>query len=79
MNAPRSPCRLPRGPYLDGAFFFEDIELPQFTSEVIRIIRQGEKQFVLGCRFVNVSSPILAEIRSKMTTRLSRELSHKSR
>jgi hypothetical protein len=69
----------PRGSYLNGAFFFEEIELPQFTLEVMRIIRQDEKQFVLGCRFVDVPSSILAEIRSKMTIRLNRELSHKSR
>lgn len=69
----------PRGSYLDGAFFFEDLELPQFTLEVMRIVRRGEKQFVLGCRFVDVPSSILAEIRSKMTTRLNSESSHKSR
>ncbi len=66
----------PRGSHLDGAFFFEDIELPQCTLEVVRIVRQGNTQFVLGCRFVDVPSTILREIRSKMTTRPNDELSY---
>ena len=66
----------PRGSYLDGALFFEDIELPQFTLEIIRTVRQGEKQFVLGCRFVDVPSSVLAEIRLKMITRPNSESSY---
>jgi hypothetical protein len=69
----------PPGSSLNAELFFEEIELPQFTLEVIRSARRGERQFVLGCRFVDVSFSTLTEIRAKVTAHLSIESSHNSR
>jgi hypothetical protein len=69
----------PPGSSLSGELFFEEIELPQFTLEVVRNARRGERQFILGCRFVDVSLSTLAEIRAKVTAHLNIESTHNSR
>ncbi len=69
----------PPGSSLNGEFFFEEIELPHFTLEVIRSARRGKNQFVLGCRFVDVPPAALADIRTTVLASLSIEAAHNSR
>lgn len=69
----------PPGSSLNGEFFFEEIELPQFTLEVTRSTRRGKNQFVLGCRFVDLPSAVTADIRAKVLAFLTIEAAHNSR
>lgn len=69
----------PPGASFFGEFFFDDIELPQFTLEVTRSTRRGKNQFVLGCRFVDVPAAAVADIRAKVLAFLSIEAAHNAR
>lgn len=70
---------LPRGSYVDGEFFFDELEIPQLTLEVVRIKRQGNSQWILGCKFANLPAQLAAELRAKVRARLNENGSHKSR
>ena len=67
----------PRGTQVDGEFFFDELEVPKLTLEVIRIDRRKNHQFALGCKFVNLSSHVAAEIRAKVQKHLSASRPHK--
>jgi hypothetical protein len=69
----------PRGSYVDGEFFFDEIEVPQLTLEIVRVDRRSNNQLALGCKFVSLSSQIVAAIRAKIRARLSKGNLHKSR
>lgn len=69
----------PRGSFLDGEFFFEEIEVPQITLEIVRVEQRSYHQLALGCKFVDSSSDVMAAIRAKVTARLSGPAPHKSR
>ncbi len=69
----------PRGSFLDGELFFDEMEIPQLTLEIVRIKRQGVRQLVLGCKFVDLPPPLTAAIRAKVTAHLTKPIAHKSR
>ena len=69
----------PRGAHLDGEFFFEDIEVQQMTLEVTRVELRRHKQFLLGCKFVNLPPDIIAGIRTKIIELLAKSTSYKLR
>ncbi len=60
----------PRGTQFDSEFFFEEIEIPQITLEITRAERRGKTQFILGCKFIELSPAIGAALRAKVTARL---------
>jgi hypothetical protein len=64
---------------LTGELFFEDVELPRFALEVVRITRKGKNQFHLGCRFVDVPPPTVSAIRATVLAALRLEATHSSR
>jgi hypothetical protein len=70
---------LPRGSYVDGEFFFDELAVPQLTLEIVRIERRSNNQLALGCKFVNLPSQVTADIRAKISARLSKDNLHKSR
>ena len=65
----------PRGARIDGEFFFDDIEVEQMTLEVTRIERRRHKQFLLGCKFINLSPDTIARIRTKVMGRFTKSTS----
>jgi hypothetical protein len=70
---------LPRGSSVDGEFFFDELEVPQLTLEIVRVNRRNHNQLALGCKFVNLSPQVAADIRAKINARLSKGNLHKSR
>ncbi|MGE0684717.1 MAG: PilZ domain-containing protein [Candidatus Binatia bacterium] len=69
---------LPRGSHVDGEFFFDDLAVPQLTLEIVRSERRSNNQFALGCKFVNLSPQVAADIRVKISARLRKGDLHKS-
>jgi len=62
---------LPRGAYVDGEFFFDELEVPDITLEIVRIERRNKHQLALGCKFVDLAAHVAAEIHAKINARLS--------
>jgi len=69
----------PRGAYVDGEFFFDELEIPNLTLEIVRIERRNKNQLALGCKFVNLTAHTAAAIRAKVNARLNGDSPHKSR
>ena len=67
----------PRGTQVDSEFFFDELEVPKLTLEIIRIDQRKNHQLALGCKFVNLSPHVAAAIRAKVQKHLSASRPHK--
>ena len=68
----------PRGAHINGELFFEELEIPIFTLEIIRVERQDGHQLFLGCKFVNLPPETIKAIRAKAGTLPRQSRAHKS-